>query len=377
MRSSSNRCSLRRRKRSKIRSARGSRPSFSRSTAAATTPPAPNSFASSRKPPPTSRPRSTARKRQRSGRVARRTASSSCSAANQAACGPLNNKIQQMRDNLERIQVRHGAAARRSRRPSARVSAAPSWWRWRRTTAARSISSRPRRRRRRAAAAVRIRCSGRSRSSRRAAAATRPAMSAPSGTFRTVCVRTCDGFYYPISAATNPARFAEDEKACRQSCPAAEVQLYSHRNPGEDINQAVSVGSQQPYTALPNAFRYRTALDQSCSCRRPGEILVAGPEEHRGPHRRAGRHRGERPARASIVAAARRRAGQADQAGAACPARSPTRRRRQTAPLPSPRLRRRQPLPRPAPRLPTTDRPSPIPNRTVRAVGPVFIPSTR
>src|SRR6185295_2791125 len=95
--------------------------------------------------------------------------------------------------------------------------------------------------------------------------------SMPNGTYRTVCVRTCDGFYYPISPASNPGRFAEDEKACRQSCPAAEVQLYSHRNPGEDINQAVSVSTQQPYTALPTAFRYRTAFDQGCSCRRAGE----------------------------------------------------------------------------------------------------------
>ena len=68
---------------------------------------------------------------------------------------------------------RHGAAARRSRRPSAKVSAAPSWWRWRRTIAARSISSRWRRRSRRAAAACSNRCSGRSRSSHRAAAANR------------------------------------------------------------------------------------------------------------------------------------------------------------------------------------------------------------
>ena len=98
-----------------------------------------------------------------------------------------------------------------------------------------------------------------------------PGMSAPNGAYRTLCVRTCDGFYYPISAATSSARFVEDEKACRASCPATEVQLYSHRNPGESINEAVSVSTQQPYTAMPNAFRYRTALDQACSCRRPGE----------------------------------------------------------------------------------------------------------
>ena len=37
------------------------------------------------------------------------------------------------------------------------------------------------------------------------------------------------------------------------------------------MNQAVSVTTQQPYSSLPNAFRYRTSLDQSCSCKRPGE----------------------------------------------------------------------------------------------------------
>jgi hypothetical protein len=36
------------------------------------------------------------------------------------------------------------------------------------------------------------------------------------------------------------------------------------------VDQAVSI-SGQPYTSLPNAFRYRQAFDASCSCRRPGE----------------------------------------------------------------------------------------------------------
>ena len=92
-----------------------------------------------------------------------------------AQCGPLNQQDPADAGQPRPHPGRHRAAARRSRRPSAKVSAAPSWWRWRRTTAARSISSRWRRRRRRAAAACSNRCSGRSRSSRRAAAATRRA----------------------------------------------------------------------------------------------------------------------------------------------------------------------------------------------------------
>jgi hypothetical protein len=92
----------------------------------------------------------------------------------------------------------------------------------------------------------------------------------PSGSYRTVCVRTCDGYYFPISYSTNQSRFADDERVCQRMCPAAEVMLFSHRNPGEDINQAVSVSGQN-YTQLPNAFKYRTAFNRECSCRKPGQ----------------------------------------------------------------------------------------------------------
>src|SRR6202047_3653360 len=91
-----------------------------------------------------------------------------------------------------------------------------------------------------------------------------------SGTFRTVCVRTCDGFYFPISFATVPARFPDDEKTCKSLCPAAESSLYSYRNPGEDMTQAVSI-SGQPYSASPNAFRYRQEFNPSCACKAAGQ----------------------------------------------------------------------------------------------------------
>ena len=94
--------------------------------------------------------------------------------------------------------------------------------------------------------------------------------SSAGGTYRTVCVRTCDGYYFPISFATTPSRFEEDEKVCQHTCPAADVMLFAHRNPGEDVSQAVSI-SGQLYATLPNAFRYRQSFDASCSCRQPGE----------------------------------------------------------------------------------------------------------
>jgi Protein of unknown function (DUF2865) len=93
---------------------------------------------------------------------------------------------------------------------------------------------------------------------------------APSGTFHTVCVRTCDGYYFPISYSTVATRFADDQRSCQRLCPATEVNLYSFRNPGEDMQQAVSL-TGQPYTALPSAFRYRKEFSSACSCRKPGQ----------------------------------------------------------------------------------------------------------
>src|SRR6516162_1984801 len=48
-----------------------------------------------------------------------------------------------------------------------------------------------------------------------------------SGTYRTVCVRTCDGAYFPVSFATVPARFPDDEKTCKALCPPADAALYA------------------------------------------------------------------------------------------------------------------------------------------------------
>jgi hypothetical protein len=91
-----------------------------------------------------------------------------------------------------------------------------------------------------------------------------------SSTFKTLCVRTCDGYYFPISYATVAARFGEDEQACRRLCPAAEVTLYTHRNPGEEVEQAVSLAGHA-YTELPTAFKYRREYNSACSCRAAGQ----------------------------------------------------------------------------------------------------------
>lgn len=106
------------------------------------------------------------------------------------------------------------------------------------------------------------------RSTARVRASSEPAFTtrrASGPTYRTMCVRTCDGFYFPVSFSTSQDGFGRDAAVCRSMCPAVEAQLFVHRNPGESVENLVSVDGM-PYADLPNANRFRTAYVEGCGC---------------------------------------------------------------------------------------------------------------
>jgi len=82
-----------------------------------------------------------------------------------------------------------------------------------------------------------------------------------------VCVRTCDGSFFPVSYSGG--RTDAREEVCRALCPNAEMALYSFPF-GGTIEEATSA-SGEPYSNLPNAGRFEKSFDPNCSCRRPGE----------------------------------------------------------------------------------------------------------
>ena len=88
----------------------------------------------------------------------------------------------------------------------------------------------------------------------------------PFATYRTLCVRLCDGYYFPVSFSTLPNHFQRDAELCQSQC-AAPAELYYHQNPGGAVEQMVSVSTQQPYTSLKSAWRYRKEFVQGCSCK--------------------------------------------------------------------------------------------------------------
>jgi len=92
------------------------------------------------------------------------------------------------------------------------------------------------------------------------------ALDDPSRRYRTMCVRACDGYYFPISFSSSPAEFGRDAEQCARQCPGADVSLYIHSVPEERSEDMVSADDGSPYVSLPNAFAYRNGLTSSCSC---------------------------------------------------------------------------------------------------------------
>jgi hypothetical protein len=178
-----------------------------------------------------------------------------------AQCGPVNNQIQQMRANLDQITTSlerlrgggFGGAERETQRRSVLAALAQNNCGPQYANAARGPGN------------FLETLFGNNNAGGPAAD-----LGPQSGTYRTVCVRSCDGGFFPISFATVPARFPDDEKTCKALCPAADATLFTYRNPGEDINQAVSIGGQA-YPSSPNAFRFRQEFNPSCSCKAAGQ----------------------------------------------------------------------------------------------------------
>lgn len=90
------------------------------------------------------------------------------------------------------------------------------------------------------------------------------------GNLRTVCVRTCDGGFFPISSGATPLDFRRDQKVCAMMCPQTETELFYHSlTGGQETGDMTSTVTGRPYSTLPNAFAYRTrdlSKPGTCGC---------------------------------------------------------------------------------------------------------------
>ncbi|MDQ1198698.1 DUF2865 domain-containing protein [Agrobacterium sp. SORGH_AS 787] len=90
------------------------------------------------------------------------------------------------------------------------------------------------------------------------------------GGLRTLCVRTCDGAFFPISSNATPMDFGAQAAQCERMCPGTETELFYHSMVGQESSDMVSAKTGQPYKSMPTAFAYRNGSpatrSPSCSC---------------------------------------------------------------------------------------------------------------
>jgi len=85
------------------------------------------------------------------------------------------------------------------------------------------------------------------------------------GSYQTMCVRTCDGYYWPLHYPANRGDFKADEALCQATCGAA-TKLYTRADPGVETEEMVD-GEGRSYGSSPTAFAYRKGLINGCTCR--------------------------------------------------------------------------------------------------------------
>ncbi len=131
--------------------------------------------------------------------------------------------------------------------------------------------------------------------------------------FRTVCVRLCDGYYFPISFAVTQDRLERDAKVCASRC-GSQGRLFVHNNPGGSAETMVDLAGR-PYQQLKTAFLYRTEYVASCACQ-PQPWEAASQERHRGYALAQAARKGNRDAAKELQALQAKAAGDCEGARA-------------------------------------------------------------
>ena len=88
------------------------------------------------------------------------------------------------------------------------------------------------------------------------------------GRYQTLCVRTCDGYYFPLSYETGAENFSRDQAQCQSQCLGAKLYYQPTDNPNPERMTSLS---GEDYKDMPNAFKFRKVganATPQCGCER-------------------------------------------------------------------------------------------------------------
>ena len=113
-----------------------------------------------------------------------------------------------------------------------------------------------------------------------------PAPATPSRSAAVLCVRHCDGAYYPLAVDVPASRLGDMDRICQAQCPAATASAYAGQGL-EDVADAVATDGTR-YADLAAAFQFRKGPSKTCACRAANQSwseALAGAEALLEPHK--------------------------------------------------------------------------------------------
>ncbi len=84
-----------------------------------------------------------------------------------------------------------------------------------------------------------------------------------------ICVRGCDGGFFPITYSARGADLDDLNSLCKAMCPGTEAKLYT-QSQWKGLDSAISIDGE-PYADHPNARKFEKTFDASCSCKPQGK----------------------------------------------------------------------------------------------------------
>ncbi len=111
----------------------------------------------------------------------------------------------------------------------------------------------------------------------------------PRGGSQAVCVRDCDGGFFPLNLSVRQSDPDQLTGLCQALCPNTAASVYT-KSPSQAISTAVSLDSDTPYSELPNALKFEKTFDPACTCKPSGQSwaeALAGAEQLLGRERKS------------------------------------------------------------------------------------------
>jgi hypothetical protein len=87
----------------------------------------------------------------------------------------------------------------------------------------------------------------------------------PRGGSEAICVRQCDGGFFPLSYSARNANMDQLAELCHALCPGGEARIYT-KSPWKDVETAFSVDGES-YADHPNALKFQKQRVAGCGCK--------------------------------------------------------------------------------------------------------------